>query len=173
MPLATKNNAIIVKDGRLAENCNCCGWVCVSCGGTYSYGPTAPHYKGSIDCPVVACDGTASCDGLVLDGHLEGPVVSRACAINASPKARIVSAVLDNSGSIGSASATYPPPPPSQPCPVDVARIANQTTDAELLDIGDDQYRMRVPFSVTNGPGGGPYGVLEATICFYFERNPP
>lgn len=30
MPLATKNNAIIVKDGRLAENCGCCKseWYC-------------------------------------------------------------------------------------------------------------------------------------------------
>jgi hypothetical protein len=40
MPLATKNGAIIVKDGKLAENCNCCGgWYCcrelspTSCGG--------------------------------------------------------------------------------------------------------------------------------------------
>ena len=31
MPLATKNNAIIVKDGLLAENCDCCGgWYCDS-----------------------------------------------------------------------------------------------------------------------------------------------
>lgn len=29
MPLATKNNAIIVKDGKLAENCGCCG--CGAC----------------------------------------------------------------------------------------------------------------------------------------------
>jgi hypothetical protein len=29
MPLATKNNAIIVKDGKVAENCNCC--VCDAC----------------------------------------------------------------------------------------------------------------------------------------------
>lgn len=29
MPLATKNNAIIVKDGKVAENCNCCGY-CIS-----------------------------------------------------------------------------------------------------------------------------------------------
>jgi hypothetical protein len=29
MPLATKNNALIVKDGKVAENCNCCGgWYC-------------------------------------------------------------------------------------------------------------------------------------------------
>jgi hypothetical protein len=28
-PIATKNNAIIVKDGKLAENCECCGdWWC-------------------------------------------------------------------------------------------------------------------------------------------------
>ena len=39
MPLATKNNAIIVKDGKLAESCGCCGgWVCCrelppTCGG--------------------------------------------------------------------------------------------------------------------------------------------
>jgi len=171
MPLATKNNALIVKDGKIAENCDCCGWVCVSCGGTYTYGPTAPHYKGAADCPRVACDGTGSCLDLTLNGYLEGPVVSKECTVNASPKARIISATLDNSGSIGSASATYPPPPTSFPCPVDVARMTNQITDAELLDIGNDEYRMRVPFSVTNGPGGGPYGVLQATICFYFEKT--
>jgi hypothetical protein len=29
MPLATRNNALIVKDGKLAENCECCdGWYC-------------------------------------------------------------------------------------------------------------------------------------------------
>ena len=29
MPLATKNNAIILKDGKLAESCGCCGgWYC-------------------------------------------------------------------------------------------------------------------------------------------------
>lgn len=32
MTIATKNNAIIVKDGKLAENCGCCGgWYCWSC----------------------------------------------------------------------------------------------------------------------------------------------
>ena len=28
MTLATKNGSIIVKDGKLAENCGCCGWYC-------------------------------------------------------------------------------------------------------------------------------------------------
>lgn len=32
MPLATKNNAIILKDGQIAENCGCCGgWYCDDC----------------------------------------------------------------------------------------------------------------------------------------------
>jgi hypothetical protein len=31
MPLATKNGSLIVKDGKVAENCNCCGgWYCYS-----------------------------------------------------------------------------------------------------------------------------------------------
>jgi hypothetical protein len=39
MPLATKNNAIIVKDGKLAENCDCCGgWYCCSGYPYWSYG---------------------------------------------------------------------------------------------------------------------------------------
>lgn len=40
MPLATKNNAIIVKDGKLAENCACCGgWYC---GHGPTFSPSAP-----------------------------------------------------------------------------------------------------------------------------------
>jgi hypothetical protein len=31
MPIATKNNAIIVKDGKLAENCSCCGAGACTC----------------------------------------------------------------------------------------------------------------------------------------------
>jgi hypothetical protein len=32
MTLATKNGSIIVKDGKLAENCGCCGeWYCYPC----------------------------------------------------------------------------------------------------------------------------------------------
>jgi hypothetical protein len=32
MPLATKNNEIIIKEGKLAENCDCCGgWYCYKC----------------------------------------------------------------------------------------------------------------------------------------------
>jgi hypothetical protein len=33
MPLATKNGSLIVKDGKLAENCGCCGgWYCCNFG---------------------------------------------------------------------------------------------------------------------------------------------
>jgi hypothetical protein len=32
MTLATKNGSLIVKDGKIAENCGCCGgWYCLSC----------------------------------------------------------------------------------------------------------------------------------------------
>lgn len=32
MTIATKNGAVILKDGRLAENCGCCeNWYCVAC----------------------------------------------------------------------------------------------------------------------------------------------
>jgi hypothetical protein len=40
MPLAVKNNAIILKDGKLAENCDCCGgWYCYGCGEGFKYSP--------------------------------------------------------------------------------------------------------------------------------------
>jgi hypothetical protein len=40
MPLATKNNSLIVKDGKLAENCGCCGgWYC---GHGPTFSPSAP-----------------------------------------------------------------------------------------------------------------------------------
>jgi hypothetical protein len=171
MTLATKNGAIIVKDGKLAENCNCCGWYCLSCGGVFTYGPVLPHYKGAAQCPKVACDGTGSCLDEVLTGYLDGPIVDKSCSIGKKPRVTIVAAVLDNSGNIGSAFATYPPPPLFQPCPVDVARISNVTTDAELKEEGQDRFLMRVPFSVTNGPGGGPVGVMSATLCFFFENE--
>ena len=155
-----------------AECSECCGgWICDSCGGLYTYGPTAPHYVGGADCPKVACDGTGSCLDAVLEGYLDGPVVSSACLAGKQPKAKIISATLDNSGSIGDAFATYPPPPAWRPCPVDTATISNVTVDAELTEYGEGSFLMRLPFSVTNGPGGGPYGVLRATICFFFEEE--
>ena len=172
MPIATKNGSIIVKDGAVAENCDCCGWFCVECGGTFTYQPPGPFYKGQADCPVVDCNGNGSCLDLVLTGYLEGPVVPYSCEANGTPKAKIISAVLDNSGSIGSEFASYPTPPAWRPCPVDTARISNKTVDAELERIDDNNCRMRVSYSVTNGPGGGPYGVLYAQICYFFEQSP-
>ena len=51
MPLATKNGAIIVKDGNLAENCGCCGeWYCfVKDGGACCDGTTC-SVKPECDC---------------------------------------------------------------------------------------------------------------------------
>lgn len=42
MPLATKNNAIILKDGKLAENCGCCGgWWCYNQCADFSCPPSS------------------------------------------------------------------------------------------------------------------------------------
>jgi hypothetical protein len=57
MPLATKNNAIIAKDGKLAENCGCCGgWYCYGCGEGFKYDPLA-----GFDCNAF---GTVSINGV-------------------------------------------------------------------------------------------------------------
>jgi hypothetical protein len=57
MPLATKNNAIIIKDGKLAENCNCCGgWYCYGCGEGFKYDPLT-----GFDCNAF---GTVSISGV-------------------------------------------------------------------------------------------------------------
>jgi hypothetical protein len=49
MPLATKNNALIVKDGKVAENCNCCaGWYCY-CENDCNTTPACAYCLGS--CP--------------------------------------------------------------------------------------------------------------------------
>jgi hypothetical protein len=59
MPLATKNNAIIIKDGKLAENCDCCGgWYCdVSGGGACCEdGPAGSPATCSIK-PSCECEG--------------------------------------------------------------------------------------------------------------------
>ena len=47
MPLATKNGSIIVKDGKLAENCGCCG-------GWYCYGASCAHMVASVRARVVS-----------------------------------------------------------------------------------------------------------------------
>jgi hypothetical protein len=51
MPLATKNNAIIVKNGRLAENCDCCGdWYCVGPYGCCTTASGASSQKCEQEC---------------------------------------------------------------------------------------------------------------------------
>jgi hypothetical protein len=40
MPLATKDNAIIIKEGKLANSCDCCGgWYCYGCVEGFKYDP--------------------------------------------------------------------------------------------------------------------------------------
>ena len=67
MPLATKNNAIIVKDGLLAENCGCCGgWYC------YCHSPPCDFYDvlnlTDADAVQVTIEGVGGNVGAVSDG---------------------------------------------------------------------------------------------------------
>jgi len=43
MTLATKNGSLIVKDGKVAENCGCCGWYCVPGSCPCNYSKTMPE----------------------------------------------------------------------------------------------------------------------------------
>ena len=79
MTLATKNNAIIVKDGLLAENCACCGdWVCVGSDFGACCGPSGCRVVRQCDCDtangerflgigtncssILSCPGVPVCD---------------------------------------------------------------------------------------------------------------
>ena len=48
MPLATKNGALIVKDGLLAENCGCCSQAGCAPGSPFLPGPSAPSITVTI-----------------------------------------------------------------------------------------------------------------------------
>jgi hypothetical protein len=73
MPLATKNNALIVKDGKVAENCNCCGgWYC--CAGV-SLCPDLLKVSVSISASDVI--GTYTLAGASCQGSLSSGTVSR------------------------------------------------------------------------------------------------
>lgn len=71
MPLATKNGSLIVKDGQIAENCDCCGgWYCYceqsSCDLATILGlaPTA--------CLSATITGVSGNEGYLLDGGMLG-----------------------------------------------------------------------------------------------------
>jgi hypothetical protein len=73
MPIATKNNAIIVKDGKLAENCGCCGgWYC--CAGVLQC-PDILRVSVSISASDVI--GTHVRAGATCQGSFSSATVSR------------------------------------------------------------------------------------------------
>jgi hypothetical protein len=65
MPLATKDNAIIIKDGKLAENCDCCGpWYC--------YAPCLKAFNAPIT--------------LIVNGRALNPSVPQSFTVASNPK---------------------------------------------------------------------------------------
>jgi hypothetical protein len=74
MPLATKNNAIIVKDGLLAESCGCCGgWYCYKCPRGYDLNPGRYGTITANDSLSVALGGSTSSGDASLSTPLPSP----------------------------------------------------------------------------------------------------
>jgi hypothetical protein len=84
------------------------------------------------------------------------------CADELSPKATIVFASLDNSGTIGGEASTTPA------C-AGFGTITNKTVTPELQDVGGGQCRMRLPFRAQNDGSCGPVRVASASVRFFFE----
>jgi len=149
--------------------CACC---CDCTPKTISYGRLPDHIESSLRCTVVNCTGTGSCLGESSSGYLDGPIVCCSCAENQSPKVRVNSGTFDNSGTIGDVEF---PLGPGCPAPLS-QRSPGIVTDAELQSDGfpgatPGQCRMRVAYTATNGPGGGPYGVMAANLTFFFQSS--
>lgn len=156
--IALQDGKVVLKDGK--ASCACCGPMIIS----YSYTTDPSLGKGYDECPKVAppCGGdeTASCSNANVSGFLfsdEWNVIPE----GKTPMAKIYAgAQFDNFGNIGSAISN------------------NQGTDLCVLgetslDVIDtailDGNKMKIAFSATNAPHGGPYGIFNAVIEWYWE----
>jgi hypothetical protein len=148
------------------SGCACC---CDCTPKFIRYGATAEWFESQRRCTIVACDGTGSCLGETTNGYLNGPIVCCKCAEGKTPKVRIDAVSIDNSGTVGDQ--VFPLGPG---CPAPLSRGGSgRITNAELQADGfpgatPDYCRMRVPYTAANGPGGGPYGIVEVWLTWYF-----
>jgi hypothetical protein len=150
-----QNGNVITKAGKVS--CTCCGPMIIF----YSY-DTDPSLGAGYDiCPDVGepCGPaeTGSCVGAVASGFIySDPWPS--IPVDKTPKAKIYAgACLDDYGNIGSATTDYIE-----------CQVSYTTTDViDTAEIEGD--RMKIPFYISNGPQGGPYGVCGAVIEWYWE----
>jgi hypothetical protein len=88
MPLAVKNNAIIIKDGRLAENCECCGdWYCVGPYGCCTTASGASSQKCEQEC--ADANGVFSGAGSECCGSFSPNTLPRSITVSVNAKPSI------------------------------------------------------------------------------------
>jgi hypothetical protein len=152
-----QDGKVVLKDGK--ASCSCCEYQPMIIFYSYDTDPTLG--AGYDQCPNVGqpCGPypTGSCVGAVASGFIysdEWPSIP----VGKTPKAKIYAgACMDDSGNIGSATTSY------SGC--DVKYTNTDVIDTAIMD-GN---RMKIPFNISNGPQGGPYGVCGATIEWYWE----
>jgi hypothetical protein len=155
------SGAVVIKDGKVS--CGCCEPMIIF----YSYDTDSSLGANYNQCPDVGkpCGGAevASCAGLVVSGFLysrQWPSIP----VGRTPKAKIYAgARLDNWGNIGSAFSNNQGGSLG-PCALGI-------TEGDVVNTAqvDPDKRMKLPFSATNSPAGGPYGILAAVIEWYWE----
>jgi hypothetical protein len=146
---------VILKDNKVS--CDCCTTPMIM---FYSYTTNPKLGAGYNQCPNVGepCEpGTGSCVGAIANGFIYSdtwPTIP----IGKTPKAKIYAgACMDDYGNIGSATTEY------RECFVGY-------TKTDVIDTAEiEGNRMKIPFNISNGPQGGPYGVCGATIEWYWE----
>lgn len=157
-----QNGNVILKDGKVS--CSCCDLEPMIM--SYSYNTDPSLGKTSEDCPNVGppCqDGEPSCAGLVVSGFVYSdpwPFIPA----EKTAKAKIYAgAQLDNWGDIGTAFSN------NQGGSIDPCALG--ITEGDVVDTAqvDPDKRMKLPFSATNSPAGGPYGIQAAVIEWYWE----
>jgi hypothetical protein len=90
MTLATKNGAIIVNDGKLAENCGCCGgWYCYGNSCSYTYNGNNALWVCGVDPPStitlrVTYSGEKWCSWQGIGGDEKGPTAMFQQTVEAS-----------------------------------------------------------------------------------------
>jgi hypothetical protein len=90
MPLATKNNSLIVKDGKLAEGCGCCGgWYCLGNSCSYTYNGNNALWVCGVDPPStitlrVTYSGEKWCSWVFSGGDEKGPTQAIPQTVEAS-----------------------------------------------------------------------------------------
>ena len=143
--------------------------VTINQGGTitiqgYVFFVTFSDYYGFDVCPRVGppCgqDSNPSCQFFTTSGYITSSrSFSKPFWYNRSPVCILNQVGVDDMGTIGGVQFTQVG-----------CNIARRTAfaECEYIDVGNDCRRIRVPYSIQNGIQGGPYGINQASVGFYW-----